>query len=74
MERVESTTSSLPPPNYLVQRALSLTATSSEALSIESLDANEQFSLTRYITVYIYIYIIYIYVTRFAKTRHNGTL
>lgn len=59
MERVESTTSSLPPPKHPVKWAVSLTATSSEAVSVESSDTNEQFSLTRYTTVYIYIYNIH---------------
>lgn len=47
MERIESTTSVLPPPKHPVKWAVSLTASSSEAVSVESSDTYEQFSSTR---------------------------
>ena len=49
MERIESTTSKLAPPKHPVKWAVSLTASSSESISVESSDANENFSSSRYI-------------------------
>ena len=49
LERIESTTSKLAPPKHPVKWAVSLTASSSESISVESSDTNENFSLSRYI-------------------------
>ena len=77
MEYIESATSLLPPPKLPVKWAVSLTATSSDAVSVESSDSSEQFSLTRYIPLFncqISVFLQFIFTPEFLVLNRNFKL